>query len=77
MSKKQNFLTRFAITLISALGLLSFQASNATTDYANALKDVGQVKAIFDVSQKSAKISNLVFCAPGRFGCPRVLSNPR
>jgi intracellular sulfur oxidation DsrE/DsrF family protein len=63
MSKKQNFLTHLATALICALGLLNFQASNATTDYANALKDVGQIKAIFDVSQKSAKISNLVFWA--------------
>jgi len=60
---KQKFLSVFAAAFFLVFGLLGAHASYAATDYTNALKNVGQVKAIFDVSQKSAKISNLIFWA--------------
>jgi intracellular sulfur oxidation DsrE/DsrF family protein len=63
MSKQRGLLMRSIVALFSSMGLFGLLASPAVADYSNALKNVNQVKAIFDVSQKSAKISNLVFWA--------------
>ena len=48
-----------AIVAVAQLG----QAKVANADYKDALKGVSQVKAVFDVSQPSAFVSNLVFWA--------------
>ena len=51
-----------AVITIAAVGLAA-QARMASADYKNALSGVSQVKAIFDVSQGSAFMLNLVFWA--------------
>lgn len=51
-----------AVITIAAVGLAA-QARMASADYKNALSGVSQVKAIFDVSQGSAFMLNVVFWA--------------
>lgn len=45
---------------IFSLGMLVSAAPASAGDYEDALKDVTQVKAVFDYSQKSAKVSNIL-----------------
>ncbi len=41
--------------------LLAFSSQASAADYENALKDVEQVQAVFDVTSPSAEFANAVF----------------
>ncbi len=45
---------------ILSLGMLALLTPAYAGDYEEALKDVTQVKAVFDYTQKSAKVSNIL-----------------
>jgi len=55
--------SRAGSVLLLSAGLLIGLNQNAMADYGNSLNNVKQVKAVFDVSQGSAKVSNLIFWA--------------
>ncbi|MEN8140686.1 MAG: DsrE family protein [Thermodesulfobacteriota bacterium] len=63
-SDNRNFFTRGIVTLVSLVLFLAVGSSPAMAgDYDNALKDVNGVKVVFDVTQGSPKVANIVFWA--------------
>lgn len=63
MNMKRKRFIRSTVALIFAAGVFVLLVSPAVAGYDNALNEVKQVKAVFDVSQGSPKVSNIVFWA--------------
>ncbi len=69
--KKGEMIMKILTALVTSLGMAGYVLLSAfafpqqafAADYENALKNVEQVKAVFDVSSESAKVANSVFWA--------------
>lgn len=59
MRRLEKFLTTLTYAIFS-IGILVPAVPASAADYEDALKDVKQVKAVFDYTQKSATISNIL-----------------